>query len=240
MAQKRNLELDVERVFGAEVARIYVVQACSYTKGVGAPTITDDCPSYAEFEAEVERLRRELDEALREAKARFGGGPERPEPAASAGSEVERAAPPAEPQRPAGELRVRDLMTREVKTLRPEDKLSLAEELMKVGGFRHVVIVDEGDEVVGVVSHRDIVYGVLSWTLGEGRHAHAKTLERIAAKEIMQRNVATVGPEVALSEAAGRMRERVIGCLPVVDSDRLIGILTEGDLLAYLARGGAA
>jgi CBS domain-containing protein len=131
-------------------------------------------------------------------------------------------------------LGVRDVMTREVRTLGPNDPLSLADELMQVGRFRHVVVVD-GGRVVGVISQRDIFYGALAWSLGQGRTAQQKALESTRAKDVMQSDVVHVEPGTPLAEAAARMRERKLGCLPVLEGETLVGILTEGDFLALLS-----
>ena len=125
-------------------------------------------------------------------------------------------------------------MTADVKTLRRNDQLSAADELMKVGRFRHVVVLDDDDSVAGVLSQRSIFYGALAWSLGLGTFAHQKALESFAVKDVMETDVVMVYPDSALGEAATTMMERKIGCLPVVDAHRLVGILTEGDFLAML------
>jgi CBS domain-containing protein len=126
-------------------------------------------------------------------------------------------------------------MTRDVRTLKPNDKILIAEELMKVGRFRHIVVVDEaGGEVVGVLSHSDICFNALAWSLGEGRTAHDRLLGTLPVKQVMQNSVLTVRPDAPLSEAARTMAENQISCLPVIDSGRLVGILTAGDFLAMV------
>lgn len=244
MEKDQNLALDrgVNRQLG-EVVRISVELACGYTQAA-APTVSEDCASYAQLAREVERLKGELDEALDEAAKWFGGreaGERRAEAdaraAAVAGDEADTAVGEGSPGI-ATELRVRDVMTREVKTLQPTDELSLADELMKVGRFRHVVAVDDGGEVAGVVSHRDIFHSAIAWTMGQGRYAHDKALAAALVKDVMQSDVATTAPDVPLQEAAKQMSEQKIGCLPVVDGDAgLVGILTEGDFLALLSQG---
>jgi CBS domain-containing protein len=57
-------------------------------------------------------------------------------------------------------------------------------------------------------------------------------------KDVMATHVVTVDPALALAEAAALLREHQVGCLPVVAGDELVGILTEGDFLALLARRG--
>lgn len=242
MADTTNLDLDLDRLKDADrIARVCVVQACSYTKGVGAPTITEDCKTFREFEREIDRLKAELDAVLAEAKTHMGGSTtkdagssEQTSKTAVADSEGAAARSLERPRLDSG-LCVRDLMTQNVKTLSPNDKLSVVDELMKVGNFRHVVVVEDGGVVTGVVSHRDIVFSALSWSMGQGRHAHDNSLETFTAKQVMQNTVVSIDPDAPLSEAAELMQSRKIGCLPVVRDEKLVGILTDGDFLALLS-----
>ena len=114
------------------------------------------------------------------------------------------------------------------------DKLAVADKLMKEGQFRHVVALDEEGRVVGVVSHRDLFYGALAWSTGQGTFAHGHALDTVLVKEVMHTDPFTVAPGAKLAEAAVTMMDGKIGCLPVVDGEELVGILTEGDFLALL------
>ena len=226
------------------VARVYLDLACGYLKSGGQPTITADCTSFEDFEREVGRLKHECDAILSESAARFDVSGQRSEPAAS--ERMRTSAP--EPVTPAAgktplrleqDLRVADRMTRDVQTLGPNNKLAVADELMRTSNFRHVVVVDdEGDEIVGVVSQRDIFYGALAWSLGQGAAAHQKTLDVLPVKNVMRSEVTTVSSDTPLGDAARTLLEGRIGCLPVVDGNRLVGILTEGDFLAMLTETG--
>ena len=70
------------------------------------------------------------------------------------------------------ELRVRDIMTAEVTTLKRNDKLTLADDVMQLGRIRHLpVLDDDGKEVVGILSQRDLFRGALALALGYGPHA---------------------------------------------------------------------
>jgi CBS domain-containing protein len=229
----RNLMLDVEpgrRGGDKPNARIAVAEAWGFTRHGGGAVLTRDCASAAALEREVERLKAELDEALAEGRARLAGK------AAAAPKAAAARAAGAGPRIPAldTKLRVADVMTREVRTLGPNDQLALADELMQQGRFRHVVVVD-GGRVVGVLSRRDIFHGALAWALGQGKKAHEQLLATTSIKEVMASHVVTVDPEVPLAEAATLLREHQIGCLPVVAGDVLAGILTEGDFLALLS-----
>jgi CBS domain-containing protein len=135
-------------------------------------------------------------------------------------------------------LRVRDVMTPEVATLRQDERLSIADDVMTLGRVRHLPVVDDADpaHVVGIVTRHDLVRGSLARALGIGHAVQQKLLDRIAVKEVMTPNPITIGPDAPLAEAARIMLERKIGCLPVVDAGKLVGILTEGDFVAMALR----
>ena len=131
--------------------------------------------------------------------------------------------------------RVRDLMTHEVTTLRRNDKLSIADDVMRLGRIRHMPVVDDDEQVVGIVSQRDLFRGALSRALGYGAHAQQKLLGQLVVKEVMTNDPVTIGPDAPLAEAARLMLERKIGALLVVDDGRLVGILTESDFVKRFA-----
>lgn len=223
---------------GGPVARVFVDSACSYLKDGGAPVISLDCGSIGEFETEAERLKNEIDGILDEARRRFGGRDVEAPGKAKKPSERDEDRPngASEPSLSIhDDLRVRDRMTRDVETLKPNDKVLMADELMEAGNFRHVVVVNEQEtEVVGVVSHSDISFSALAWSVGEGKNAHDRILGKLPLKQVMQHSVTTVSPDARLTEAARMMAEKKIGCLPVTENDRLVGILTTGDILAMV------
>jgi CBS domain-containing membrane protein len=133
--------------------------------------------------------------------------------------------------------RVKDVMTSEVTTLKRNEKLTLADDVMNLGRIRHLpVLDDDGLEVIGIVSQRDLFRGALAQALGYGQHARRKLLDTLFVKDVMADDVVTTTPETPLAEAARVLIERKIGCLPVIKDDRLVGILTEGDFVAWVAR----
>jgi CBS domain-containing membrane protein len=134
-------------------------------------------------------------------------------------------------------LRVRDIMIHEVTTLKRNDKLTLADDIMQLGRIRHLpVLDDESEYLVGIVSQRDLFRGALARALGYGEHARRKVLDTLLVKEVMSSEVITTTPDVPLVEAARVLMERKIGCLPVVEGGRLVGIVTETDFVAMVAR----
>jgi len=136
------------------------------------------------------------------------------------------------------QLKVRDVMTADPTTLKRNDKLTLADDIMLLGRIRHLpVLDDDGQRLVGIVSQRDLFRDALAQALGYGRHAQRKILDTLSVKEVMTGDVVTTSPDTSLVEAARLLTERKIGCLPVVENERLVGILTEGDFVALVARG---
>ena len=137
------------------------------------------------------------------------------------------------------DLRVRDIMSQEVTTLKRNDKLTLADDIMQLGRIRHLpVLGDDGKQLVGIVSQRDLFRGALARALGYGQHAQRKVLDTLFVKEVMSSDVITTTPDTPLAEAARVLVDRKIGCLPVVEDGRFVGIVTEGDFVAMVARKG--
>ena len=135
------------------------------------------------------------------------------------------------------ELKVRDVMTADPTTLKRNDKLTLADDIMTLGRVRHLPVVDDDDQtVVGIVTQRDLFRDALAQALGYGKHAQRKLLDTLSVKDVMATEVVTASPEASLVEAAKILTERKIGCLPVVENGKLVGILTEGDFVALIAR----
>ena len=122
-------------------------------------------------------------------------------------------------------LCVRDIMTRTVMTLTPQQSVPEAITLLARHRFRHFPVVEESRDLmglVGVVSDRDLLRAL---TRGPGA-------ERMTVQEIMETQVMTVRPETPLSATATVMLQQRINCVPVLDDEkRLCGIVTSADLL---------
>ena len=127
-------------------------------------------------------------------------------------------------------------MTHEVATLQRNDKLSVADNVMKLGRVRHMIVLDEDGALAGVLSQRDLFQGALVKAFGYGTVAQKKVMDTLLIKELMSTELYTTTPDTPLAEAAQLMAERKIGCLPVVEDGKLAGVLTEGDFVAYFAR----
>jgi acetoin utilization protein AcuB len=106
--------------------------------------------------------------------------------------------------------------------------------VMRERGIRHLPVLDAGQRLVGIVTDRDLRQVVFDQALGRIR-TDGEGLGDLRVREVMTWGVVTVSPATDLREAAGVMRERRLGALPVVDAaGHLVGILTERDLIDAL------
>jgi len=133
-------------------------------------------------------------------------------------------------------LRVSDVMTSDATTLHRNDKLTLADDIMRLGRIRHLPVVDENGQLAGILTQRDLFRGALAKALGYGERAQRQLMDTLVVKEVMTSEVITTTPDTPLAEAAHVLVERKIGCLPVIEGGRLVGIITESDFVALAAR----
>jgi CBS domain-containing protein len=117
-------------------------------------------------------------------------------------------------------MRVRDVMRKEVRTIKPSEPASLAKELFRRYDIHHLVVVDQKN-VIGMVADRDLM-DVGGDTPVQRAMAHPPV---------------TITPDETVRKAAALMAGHVIGSLPVVDDGKLVGIVTTYDLVALLAKG---
>jgi acetoin utilization protein AcuB len=126
-------------------------------------------------------------------------------------------------------LLVKDSMTREIVTLSPDETAGTALALCRERRIRHLPVLKEG-RLVGIVSDRDL----RSSTPALGDSARDAALQEILVENVMARDVVTTLPDDPIEQAANTMRVRRIGCLPVVDSGELVGIITASDVIDAL------
>ena len=132
-------------------------------------------------------------------------------------------------------LRVKDVMSRDVLVVQRNDQLSVADTLMKQARIRHLPVLDEDGLVCAVVSQRDLFRGALLRALGYGARAEEAMLRQVAVKEAMSAEICTIRPDATVADAARIMVERKIGCLPVVEGEELVGIVSETDFVKLVA-----
>src|SRR6185369_2248979 len=139
-------------------------------------------------------------------------------------------------------MRVRELMTGAPITVRPDTPMLDARHLMLSNHFRHLLVTKD-DQLVGIVTDRDIRLNLPSRATSLSIWEINHLLTKLTVGEVMTRGVITVGPERAAHEAAQLMLDHSIGALPVNRGGRLVGIITETDIMrafVWLAGGAAA
>lgn len=123
---------------------------------------------------------------------------------------------------------VEQFMSRDLFTVRPEDIVDLAANLMEWRHIRHVPVEDADGTLVGLISHRDLLK-----LFAEQRD---RLGSEIIVKDVMQTDLITVTPESRTLDALYLMREKNIGCLPVVKNKKLVGLITAHDFLTVSTR----
>lgn len=124
---------------------------------------------------------------------------------------------------------VRDCMTCDPVTIRPDSDPLAGMALLKCGGFRRLPVVDAEGRLVGIVAHTDLEMFLSK----AGSPGVLKRQHRV--DQVMSREVVTVTPDCPLEEAASLMVERKIGSLPVVEAGQIVGIITETDIFKQFA-----
>ena len=134
-------------------------------------------------------------------------------------------------------MRVREVMTGALTTVRPDMPVLDARHLMLERRIRHLPVVTEGGELAGIVTDRDIRLNLPSQATSLSVWEINHLLSRLTVAKVMTQSVITVGPDREARDAAQLMLDHTIGALPVVDGGRLIGIVTETDLLRAFVKG---
>jgi acetoin utilization protein AcuB len=130
--------------------------------------------------------------------------------------------------------RVRDIMAEKLVTISADDSLSTVQDIMTLGGVRHMPVV-RGGQLVGVVSQRDLLRASLSNLTSFGSDERRAFLHAVEIRRVMSAPAIVIEADAPAEQAALLMAERKIGCLPVMARGSLIGIVTETDLLRYFA-----
>ncbi len=156
-------------------------------------------------------------------------------------------------------LKVKDIMTRQVLTVRPDTSVKEAAALLAEKAISGVPVVD-GDKVVGIFSESDILHSIKTTRkdlhlvypsvspLGVAFQEEVTQREileayqeagRMPVKDVMTKQVVTVDPEMTVNDAVRKMMDHRINRLPVLDKGLLVGIVTRGDIIKGLAKNKA-
>jgi acetoin utilization protein AcuB len=125
---------------------------------------------------------------------------------------------------------VEDVMSRALVTIDPEETLRAAFDLLLKNRIRHLPVVD-GSGLVGIVTDRDVKRATPSVLSGIDRGEYDHVLETTKVAQFMTRDPVTVTPKTGLKAAVEIFLKRRVGALPVVDDGRLVGILSDTDIM---------
>jgi acetoin utilization protein AcuB len=136
------------------------------------------------------------------------------------------------------QMLIENWMTRRAVTVKPLDSIGHVREIFERERINQLPVVLNG-RVVGIITDRDVrdaFPSVFDFTeLGTPKAGHEVVdPTHIAVESVMSSNVVTLGPKQSVFEAARLMRKQRIGALPIVDHERLVGVLTRSDLLNAL------
>lgn len=132
-------------------------------------------------------------------------------------------------------MRVADWMQRKPITIKPQETLRAAWELLRQHRIRHLPVVEKG-RLVGIVTDRDLRQALPSRAVSLEIHEFPQLAGMVRIWEVMTRVLITVSPETSIQEATCLLLKYRIGSLPVVRGERLVGIVTNTDLLKALLR----
>lgn len=125
---------------------------------------------------------------------------------------------------------VRDIMMTTLTTLPRESSLLDAAITMRRTSLRHLPILD-AERLVGIITERDVQRCAPSLLGDITQDEYNAIFENTPIERVMFRNPVTIAPDASIRDAVALMLDRKVGCLPVVEGERLVGILTRSDLL---------
>lgn len=139
---------------------------------------------------------------------------------------------------------IKDWMTSPVYVVSPDDSFSAAIRLAKERSVKHLPVVQDG-KLVGILSDRDLKEAAPSSATSLDMYEINYLMEKTKVKDLMRLKVVTGRPDMPIEEAALLLYNHHIGCLPVVEGDRLVGIISDRDMYNVLVeitgvrRGGS-
>ncbi len=127
-----------------------------------------------------------------------------------------------EPEASISIMKVKEVMTQTVETIEKDENISDAARKMREKGIKSLLVIDKG-KIIGIITTTDIIRKALST---------GKVNTKVST--IMTKNVITISPETPVKEAAKIMVEKKIRHLPITEQDRIVGIISDRDILRAL------
>jgi acetoin utilization protein AcuB len=133
------------------------------------------------------------------------------------------------------DLKVADLMAPDPETVTPETLLRDVIQLMKVEGCRQLPVLDRHERLVGIISDRDVRLAMNSPIVLHERWQDELLVETVTAESCMTPDPMTVSPDMPATRAAVILSTFKFGALPVIEQNRLVGIISVTDFLNWFA-----
>ena len=133
-------------------------------------------------------------------------------------------------------MKVADAMTSHPTVVDLDAPVRVAADLMRSKAIRHLPVVDGDGHVRGILTDRDLRHAAFLPALAEQSGLAPHRVKAPRVRDVMTWSVVTTRADVPLVQAALTMFQRRIGSLPVVEDGRIVGILTERDVLAALRK----
>jgi acetoin utilization protein AcuB len=128
---------------------------------------------------------------------------------------------------------VSEWMTRKVFNVKPDNSVSDVVKMIREKGIKHVPVVEQG-KLRGIVSDRDIKDYCPSRATSLDMYELHYLLAKTKVSEVMKTKVFTTGPDIPIEEAAMVLYDKNVGCLPVVEGGKLVGIISDRDIFRAL------
>ena len=125
-------------------------------------------------------------------------------------------------------------MTKNPVTIGPDESIVEASELMKKEKVYRLPVLDKDKKLIGVISEKDILFASPSPASSLSIHEMAYLLSQLTVRKLMTKNPRTITKDVPVEEAARMMVDEDLSCLPVVEGDTLVGIVSKSDLFKIL------
>ena len=125
-------------------------------------------------------------------------------------------------------------MTRNPVTATPDMSIAEASNLMKQEKVHRLPVLDKDKKLVGLLTEKDILYASPSPASSLSIHEMAYLLSKLTVKKLMSKNVVTINKDTTVEEAARMMVDQDLSCLPVLEGEKLIGIVSKSDMFKIL------
>ncbi|MEJ2656088.1 MAG: CBS and ACT domain-containing protein [Desulfobacterales bacterium] len=128
------------------------------------------------------------------------------------------------------------VMQKHLVTVPPDTNLRKAKEIIQEKRINHLLVVNKDGKLVGIVSDRDVRQSWASPATALSIHELNYLLNQLTVEMIMVKKIITISPGTTIERAAYIMQENRINALPVIESEKLVGIITSTDVMGVLLR----